>query len=108
MFANSIDGLISVLEDNGLPIKNEEDKKDLYECLKEDRFQFFIEEDELKGFLTWIPIWRDGKLWVWVNNGCKWGNGNFLKLRSFFRKKYPNVHRFFWFSKKKNKYCYVK
>ena len=83
--------------------------EDICERIVDDKFDF-IEKDKEIGYYTWKEVWKDGNMWVFIDNlfiePKERNKGNLLFLRKHFRDKFPNAYLFYWYSDKRKNYEY--
>lgn len=81
---------------------------DLDDCINHGRFLILYTGGEPAGFLTWCEMDRNGKLFIWVNNLFTLKRSSLFFLRKFFRRKFPDMYRAYWWSEKRCRFAYVR
>lgn len=74
--------------------------EDLKEAVEEDRI-YFLDD---KGFFTWYPLEKNGKVNIYLSNGFilkeQRTKYNLYKVRKFFQDKFKNLGLIYWQRKK--------
>lgn len=100
--------------EEGLRVPN---LRDTYESIADavanGRIRSIIKSGEVIGFFTWKEVYKNDKLFVFIENMCVKRQfrsaTNLLFLRRFFRSFYNERYEFvYWYSQKKKGYYYCK
>ena len=105
--------LIDVLEKDGIVLKDKKEvEKNIENNFRQGRLRFIPDKNGVPiGFFTWEERIKNGEKCIFINNmfikkDCK-KEFNLLRLRSFFREKYPDAYLFYWKSRKRGRYVSV-
>ena len=83
-------------------LENQEVKANIQEAFKEDRLLFIRKQFKTIGFLTWYPVDRDGRHYVYIGNMYileQYRNEfNIFSLRKILRDRFPGGY-FLWHRK---------
>jgi len=90
------------------PEKKERKRRELKEAIEKDHLKFI---DDI-GFYTWSEIRKNGKLYIWVTDMYiipeERNKPRFFEIRKFLKEKYPDAEFGYWWSRKRNRFYYVR
>ena len=109
-----INQLIDYMVEEGLEVPSREDTyESIADAVANGTIRAIIKNGLVAGFFTWRPIYKRGKLFIYIENMCikrKFRrSSNLLFLRKFFREHYFQRFEFvYWHNAKKDVYIYAK